>query len=210
MHKESTSKFIAPLPKISAAGFSMLLVVAIANLTQTSLSQWNTRPGITCDHGNSVHRYAEVNADRVNIRDLPTVFSNVLTQKNRPDKVVIVCEFGVWSRIDLSEISSETWISRGLISLASDQPITIRMKGVFLGLFLFGAAGLMLSKTLLADRVYLRDLRLLQHNDVPNSHDRMLCWASCSIVAKKFAPSLQSRRSETSKNLPQIFSGVRE
>ena len=144
MHKESTYKSIAPLPKISAAGFSMLLVVAIANLTQTSLSQWNTRPGIPCDHGDSVHRYAEVNADRVNIRDLPTVFSNVLTQKNRPDKVTIVCEFGVWSRIDLSDISTETWISRGLISLAPDQPITIRMKGVFLGLFFFGAAGLML------------------------------------------------------------------
>jgi hypothetical protein len=144
MHKELTKKSIHALPKISAASFSMFLIVAIANLAQTSLPQWSTRPNIACDHGNSVHRYAEVNADRVNIRDLPTVFSNVLTQKNRPDKVIIVCEFGVWSRIDLSEMNSETWISRGLISLTSDQPITIRMKGVFLGLLFFGAAGLML------------------------------------------------------------------
>ena len=59
----------------------MFLAISLLNLVQTDLSQWAHRPGIECDNGDAVHRYAAVNATRVNIRDLPTVFSNVLTKK---------------------------------------------------------------------------------------------------------------------------------
>ena len=71
------------LPRVSIAIFGMFLAIALLNLVQTDLSQWEPRPGIECDNGDAVHRYAAVNATRVNIRDLPTVFSNVLTQKMR-------------------------------------------------------------------------------------------------------------------------------
>ena len=133
------------LPRVSIAVFGMFLAIAVLNLVQTDLSQWAPRPGINCDNGEAVHRYAEVNATRVNIRDLPTVFSNVLTQKNAPDQVTVVCEFGVWSRIDLLEIESETWISQGLITLVPKQPLTGRMKLVYLGLLVIGAFGLFMA-----------------------------------------------------------------
>ena len=123
----------------------MLLGIALLNLLQTVPSQWSARPEITCDNGQTVHRHAEVNADRVNIRDLPTVFSNVLTQKNRPDALTVVCEFGVWSRVELLEIAPETWISTGLITLKPDQPLSLRERGVLVGLFAFGMLGLLIS-----------------------------------------------------------------
>ena len=90
-----------------------------------SVGPVGTASGVECDHGEAVHRYAEVNATRVNIRDLPTVFSKVLTQKSSPEEVTVVCEFGVWSRINLLEVGPETWISTGLITLVPDQPLTI-------------------------------------------------------------------------------------
>ena len=133
------------LPRLSIAIFGMFLVIGLLNLLQTSIAQWSPRPGITCDNGEAVHRYAEVNATRVNIRDLPTVFSNVLTQKTYPDQVTVVCEFGVWSRLDLLDVGPETWISTGLITLLPDQPLTGRMKLVYLGLFIVGIAGLMIA-----------------------------------------------------------------
>jgi len=133
------------LPRVSIAVFGMFLTIAVLNLIQTDFSQWSPRPGIECDNGEAVHRYAEVNATRVNIRDLPTVFSNVLTQKSSPDQVTVVCEFGVWSRIDLLEIGPETWISTGLITLPRDQPLTGRMKLVYLGLLVVGACGLLMA-----------------------------------------------------------------
>ena len=110
----------------------VFLSVAILNLSKTSLSQWQPRPPVTCDNGEHVHRFAQVNANRVNIRDLPTVFSNVLDQKNRDDLITVVCEFGVWSRIDAPVIGVETWISSGLITLEQAQPLSIRMKGALL------------------------------------------------------------------------------
>jgi hypothetical protein len=133
------------LPRVSIAVFGMFLAIAVLNLIQTDLLQWAPRPGIECDNGEAVHRYAEVNATRVNIRDLPTVFSNVLTQKSIPDQVTVVCEFGVWSRIDLLEIGPETWISTGLITLLPDQPLTGRMKLVYLGLLVIGGCGLLMA-----------------------------------------------------------------
>lgn len=133
------------LPRVSIAVFGMFLAIALLNLVQTDWSQWAPRPGIECDNGDAVHRYAEVNATRVNIRDLPTVFSNVLTQKNSPDELTVVCEFGVWSRIDLLDIGPETWISTGLITLLPDQPLTGRMKLVYLGLLVVGAFGLFVA-----------------------------------------------------------------
>jgi hypothetical protein len=123
----------------------MFMAIALLNLVQTDLSQWTPRPAIECDNGEAVHRYAEVNATRVNIRDLPTVFSNVLTQKTAPDKVTVVCEFGVWARIDLLKIAPETWISTGLITLVPDQPLTGHMKLVYLGLLVVGAFGLLVA-----------------------------------------------------------------
>jgi hypothetical protein len=133
------------LPRVSILVFGMFLVIAILNLIQVSISQWAPRPGIECDDGETVHRYAEVNAARVNIRDLPTVFSNVLTQKTAPDQVVVVCEFGVWSRIYLLDIGSETWISTGLITLLPEQPLTGRMKFVYLTLLICGLLGLLMA-----------------------------------------------------------------
>lgn len=144
MHKRITTESGA-LPRLSIAIFGMFLAVALLNLFQTNLEQWAPRPGIECDNGDAVHRYAEVNATRVNIRDLPTVFSNVLTQKTAPDRVTVVCEFGVWSRIDLLDVGPETWISSGLITLLSEQPLTGRMKLVYLGLLIVGCFGLFIA-----------------------------------------------------------------
>lgn len=127
------------------ATFGVCLMVGLLNIAQTTSAQWSMRPGIACDNGNTVHRFAEVNATRVNIRDLPTVFSNVLTQKSTPDKVTIVCEFGVWSRIDLTQVAAETWISSGLISLSDKQPVPPRMKVVYLGLITVGLLGIIIS-----------------------------------------------------------------
>jgi hypothetical protein len=125
------------LPRVSIAVFGMFLTIAVLNLIQTDVSQWAPRPEIACDNGEAVHRYAEVNATRVNIRDL--------TQKTAPDQITVVCEFGVWSRIDLLEIGPETWISTGLITLLPDQPLTGRMKLVYLGLLVIGACGLLIA-----------------------------------------------------------------
>ena len=133
------------LPRISIAVFGMFLAIALLNLGQTSVTQWAPRPDIACDNGEPVHRYAEVNATRVNIRDLPTVFSNVLTQKSAPDRITVVCEFGVWSRIDLLDVGNETWISMGLITLVAEQPLTQRIKLVYLGLLIIGALGLLIA-----------------------------------------------------------------
>jgi hypothetical protein len=133
------------LPRLSVAGFAMLLVIGVLNLAQTSPNQWNARPEVICENGQTVHRYAEVNATRVNIRDLPTVFSNVLTQKNQPDAVTVVCEFGVWSRIALLDVAPETWISTGLITLTPTQPLTAENRAMLIGLFTLGMVGLLIS-----------------------------------------------------------------
>lgn len=134
-----TTKF----PVIQLSTFGILIIVATLNVSMTQWDQWAPRPGVECDHGEVVHRYAEVNATRVNIRDLPTVFSKVLTQKSSPERVTVVCEFGVWSRINLLEIGPETWISTGLITLVPYQPLTGRMKLIYLGLLVVGIVGLL-------------------------------------------------------------------
>ena len=133
------------MPRLSVGLFAVLAFVAVVNIFQTSPSQWRLRPSVACDNGDAVHRYAEVNATRVNIRDLPTVFSNVLTQKSMPEQVTVVCEFGVWSRIDLLDVGSETWISTGLITLLPEQPISGRMKAMYLGLLITGTFGLLVA-----------------------------------------------------------------
>lgn len=144
----------------------MFLAVALLNLMQTDLAQWTPRPSIECDNGDAVHRYVEVNATRVNIRDLPTVFSNVLSQKSAPDQLTVVCEFGVWSRIDLLDVGPETWISTGLITLRPEQPITGRMKSVYLGLLIMGALGLLIALYRPNWIIKLIDL-LLQTQELP-------------------------------------------
>ena len=133
------------LPRVPIAVFGMFLVIALLNLSQTNFKQWAPRPNIECDNGEPVHRYTEVNATRVNIRDLPTVFSNVLMQKSAPDRITVVCEFGVWSQIDLLDVGTETWISMGLITLVAKQPLTSRIKLVYLGLLIIGALGLLIA-----------------------------------------------------------------
>jgi hypothetical protein len=125
---------------------SLFLFIGALNIARTSIIQWQLRPDIACDNGVSVHRFAFVNANRVNIRDLPTVFSNVLSQKNRDDPITIVCEFGVWSRIDAPTIGAETWISSGLITLDPNQPVSIRMKATLLILLSLGVTGLILCR----------------------------------------------------------------
>jgi len=134
------------LIRLTIAISCIFLSVAILNLTKTSLAQWQPRPAVTCDNGDPVHRYARVNANRVNIRDLPTVFSNVLDQKNRDDAITVVCEFGVWSRIDALNIGADTWISSGLITLEQAQPLSIRMKGALLFFLILGSSGLIISR----------------------------------------------------------------
>lgn len=145
MHNTPSHHTDLKRPRLALAISGMLLLVALLNLFQTSLEQWDPRPEVTCDNGEVVHRTAEVNANRVNIRDLPTVFSNVLGQKNRPDLITVVCEFGVWSRAHLPELGAETWISSGLITLTPDQPLAIRMKLVYLMLLFMGLSGLLIS-----------------------------------------------------------------
>jgi hypothetical protein len=125
--------------------FTIFLLIGLGQIAQSNFGQWSTRPNIVCDNGEAVHRYAEVNARRVNIRDLPTVFSNVLHQKSYPERVTIVCEFGVWSRIALLETAPETWISSGLITLLPDQPFSIRTKLLFCGFSAFGLFGLLVA-----------------------------------------------------------------
>jgi hypothetical protein len=124
----------------------LFLFIALLNIAKTSITQWQPRPNVACDNGESVHRFAFVNANRVNIRDLPTVFSNVLSQKNRDDPITVVCEFGVWSRIDATVIGTETWISSGLITLDPDQPVSIRMKATLLIFFVLGIGGLAICR----------------------------------------------------------------
>lgn len=121
----------------------LFLLIALVNISQTSMTQWQARPNISCGNGEPVHRFAFVNANRVNIRDLPTVFSNVLSQKNKNDPITVICEFGVWSRISAEAIGPDTWISSGLITLDHSQPVSIRMKAtlfIFLSLGLTGLA----------------------------------------------------------------------
>lgn len=124
----------------------LFLSVAILNLSKASLSQWQPRPDVACENGDSVHRFARVNANRVNIRDLPSVFSNVLDQRNRDDAITVVCEFGVWSRIDAPAIAVDTWISSGLITLEQAQPLSIRMKSTLLFFLILGLSGLVMSR----------------------------------------------------------------
>ena len=134
------------LIRLSIVISCIFLAVAVLNLGKTSLSQWQPRPAVACDNGDPVHRFAHINANRVNIRDLPTVFSNVLDQKDRDDAITVVCEFGVWSRIDAPNIGTDTWISSGLITLEQVQPLSIRMKGVLLFLLILGSSGLIISR----------------------------------------------------------------
>ena len=120
----------------------LFLLIAVVNISQTSMTQWQPRPNISCNNGEPVHRSAFVNANRVNIRDLPTVFSNVLVQKNKNDPITVVCEFGVWSRISAEAIGPDTWISSGLITLNQSQPVSIRMKATLLIFLSLGLTGL--------------------------------------------------------------------
>jgi hypothetical protein len=175
------------LPRVSIAVFGMFLAIALLNLSQTSIMQWAPRPDIECDNGEAVHRYAEVNATRVNIRDLPTVFSNVLTQKSAPDRITVVCEFGVWSRINLIEVGTETWISMGLITLVAKQPLTPRIKLVYLGLLITGAIGLLVA--LYRPRWITKAINLLlQTQDLP-AHAKPLI-----SVVPQYHPARDGRR----------------
>lgn len=146
--------------------FAMFITIGIGKVFSTQSNQWAHRPPLECDNGRVVHQYVEVNASRVNIRDLPTVFSNVLTQKNAPDKLTVLCEFGVWSRVHLPGVAAETWISSGLINLLPDQPLSGRTKLLYLGLLLFGTLGLLI--TLLRPQWILKLMNLLlQTQDLP-------------------------------------------
>lgn len=132
-------------PLVTIATACMFLLVSLLNALQTSQTQWQARPNIDCDNGQSTYRFAEVNADRVNIRELPTVFSTVLAQANRLDDVIVVCEFGVWSRTAQLQLAEETWISSGLITLTEVQPLTQRMRVVIFSMFFAGIAGLFIG-----------------------------------------------------------------
>jgi len=130
---------------ITSSLFAAIAMIGIGKIGSTHSDQWVNRPSLECDNGRHVHQYVEVNASRVNIRDLPTVFSNVLTQKNTPDKLTVLCEFGVWSRVDLPNIAPETWISTGLINLLPEQPLTGRTKFLYLWLSSVGLVGLLMT-----------------------------------------------------------------
>lgn len=98
-----------------------------------------------CDNGMPAYRFASISATRVNIRNMPTVFSQVLMQKNEPDSVLIICEFGVWSRIYEPNLATEAWVSSGLILLDRVQPLTLRDKLLLILLVSLGAFGLTIS-----------------------------------------------------------------
>ena len=130
------------LLRVTMVVAGLFLLISFVNISQTSMIEWQPRPNISCDNGEPVHRFALVNANRVNIRDLPTVFSNVLSQKNKNDPITVVCEFGVWSRISAEAIGPDAWISSGLITLDQSQPVSIRMKATLLIFLSLGLTGL--------------------------------------------------------------------
>ncbi len=142
-HASAKSQITRPWITLSAS--CLLVLVALLNVVQTEPAQWHARPTIDCDNGQSTHRFAEVNADRVNIRDLPTVFSTVLAQANRPDPVIVVCEFGVWSRIAQLDIAEETWISTGLITLTPAQPLPPQTRVFIVSMCIVGLIGVLIG-----------------------------------------------------------------
>lgn len=155
---------------------SLFLCVSTLNIFKTDWVEWKPRPSVECDNGDSVHRFVYINANRVNIRDLPTVFSTVLSQKNKNDEATIICEFGVWSRINEPNIESEKWISSGLITAQRNQPLSARTKIILLSLFIFGSTGLIICQ-LKPRWIYSAVNLILQTQELP-AHAKPLISAT--------------------------------
>lgn len=119
--------------RIMLAASGLCLLIALSQILQTTTAQWQSRPEIACDQGMAVHQHAKINANRVNIRDLPTVFSSVLRQVNSGEDVTVVCVFGAWSQVAGESTTQPQWISSGLITPEPKQPLAGRTK---LGLIL--------------------------------------------------------------------------
>lgn len=106
-------------------GFAVLIwLVTLVQLIQTPLSAWQIRPAITCEQGTTVHQTGVISANRVNIRALPTVFSDVIQQVNEGHPVVAVCQFGAWIQIAEPNTDAITWVSRGLVLLDETPPLS--------------------------------------------------------------------------------------
>ncbi len=116
-------------------GFGVLLaLVMLSQWWQTPLSAWQLRPAVSCEQGDEVHRTGSISTDRVNVRSLPTVFSNVLSQVNEGHPVEVVCQFGAWSQVFEPDLAEVTWISSGLINLDEVAPLSwVSRVGLILG-----------------------------------------------------------------------------
>ncbi len=137
---------IAPLHRrIMLAASGLVFVIALTQIIKTSSSQWYSRPDIPCEQGVEVHQLARINADRVNLRDLPTVFSTVLTQANAGDPAMVVCVFGAWSQLAGDPPGQIQWVSTGLITPDTDQPLSLQSRVSLILMALIGALWLAMS-----------------------------------------------------------------
>ena len=137
---------ITPLNRrLMLAASGLVFVIALIQILQTSSRQWQPRPDIACEQGLAVHQTAQINANRVNIRDLPTVFSTVLTQANTGDPVTVVCVFGAWSQIATTATDPVQWVSSGLITPEEAQPLPVQTQLSLLLMAIVSALWLLLS-----------------------------------------------------------------
>lgn len=137
---------ITPLHRrLMLAASGLVFMIALIQIVQTSSSQWQSRPDVPCEQGMEVHQTAQINANRVNIRDLPTVFSTVLKQANTGDPVTVVCVFGAWSQIANSATDPIQWVSSGLITPEEAQPLPVQSRLSLILMAVVGALWLGLS-----------------------------------------------------------------
>lgn len=107
---------------------TIALVITVIDLYQTPQASWSSRPEVTCEQGLPVHQFAVVNGETVNVRELPTVFSEVKTQVTEGTALVVVCQFGAWSQIITGDEAGERWISSGLITPDDHQPLSLQQR----------------------------------------------------------------------------------
>lgn len=124
----------------------IFLLISTIQFTHHPLSAWNVRPSVVCEQGKPVHQTGTISAERVNIRALPTVFSDVVTQVNENHPVVVVCQFGAWSQIKEPDFDGPTWVSSGLVLLDDSQPLAFATKTGLIGVFLLSLGGLLLVR----------------------------------------------------------------
>lgn len=149
-------------------GFGLVLgFITLSQWSQNPWSAWKIRPSVTCEQGEAVHRTGHISTDRVNVRSLPTVFSDVLGQVGENYPVTVVCQFGSWSQVDEPKLGEVAWISSGLILLDDTIPLSWASRlGLILGIL--ASIGLMTLAYLQPRRIQDSIHWLLQTGDLPD------------------------------------------